>query len=85
MPLPTTGLTPREVARYLRVSPDRVRSWIKAGVLRALNTAPSKLGKPRFIILPADLEQFAARQEARPAAPTKRRSKKHTPIVDYYP
>jgi hypothetical protein len=30
---PARGLTPNELAKVLRVSPDRVRQWITAGQL----------------------------------------------------
>ena len=50
------GLTVKDVARRLRVGTEKVRAWIKAGRLDALNTA--ERGKPRFVIMPEALEDF---------------------------
>jgi hypothetical protein len=78
------GLTPRELARLLRVSPDRVRRWIGSGALLAVNTSDTRSGRPRWVILPDALAAFVrGRQAAPPPAPAKRR--KRTAIVDYYP
>lgn len=79
------GYTPRELARLLRVSPDKVRGWILRGELSAINTASALCGKPRFVVLP---EQLAAwqqeRQAARPAQP-QRRKRRTAGTIDYYP
>ena len=83
--VPARGYTPNELARLLRVSPDKVRSWIKRGELSAIDTARHRCGKPRYIILPHHLTEFekrrrAATPEARPAPRRRRRV-----IKDYYP
>jgi hypothetical protein len=78
------GYKPRELARLLRVSPDRVRAWIRRGELRACNTADVHCGRPRFVVLPDQLADFLrGRQTAPPPAPAKRR--KRTSKVDFYP
>jgi hypothetical protein len=78
------GFTVRELARVLRVSPDRIRSWIKSGQLGAINTASVHCGKPRFVVLPHHLAEFEhSRRVARPSGPV--RKKKRTGGVDYYP
>jgi len=84
-PLPR-GYTPNELARVLRVSPDRVRAWIKAGELSAIDTAPPRSGRPRYVILPVHLEAFERRHRASTTGdkPAPRR-KKQTGIVDFYP
>jgi hypothetical protein len=67
-----------------RVSEDKIRAWIRSGELSAVNTAGPRSNKPRFVILPHALEQFAAaRSPAKPpkAAPRKRR----TARKDYFP
>jgi excisionase family DNA binding protein len=76
-------MTPRELARLLRVSPDRVRAWIATGELPALNVARHRCGRPRFVILPHHLAEWERmRQAAPPAKPPRRR---HRPaVVDYY-
>jgi excisionase family DNA binding protein len=79
-----SGLTPRELARLLRVSPDRIRAIIARGELRAVNMAPTRCGRPRWVILPDALAAFlAGRLASPPPAPAKRR--KRTVMVDYYP
>ena len=44
------GLTVADVARRYRVGEDKVRAWIRGGELKALNTAMSGCGKPRFVV-----------------------------------
>jgi excisionase family DNA binding protein len=81
---PRHGITPREVARLLRVSPDRVRAWIRSGQLGAINTAPARCGRPRFVVLPHHLEAFEqARRAGPPPKPPLRRREMHQ--IDYYP
>jgi excisionase family DNA binding protein len=57
------GYTTHEISGLLRVNVNKVREWIKAGELGALNTAVS--GRKRFIVLP---EHLAAFQQARAVA-----------------
>ena len=79
----TRGLTPRELARVLRVSPERVRGWILCGEIAAINTA-DRGERPRWVILPDQLTALlAARQAKPPVKPVRRR---RTPaLIDYYP
>jgi excisionase family DNA binding protein len=80
------GYTPAELARLLRVSADRIRAWIKRGELRALNVAPGRLGKPRFVVLPHHLEEFERkRRVATPAARPAPRRRQPAGVVDYFP
>jgi len=82
--LPQRGLTPNEVARVLRVSPDRVRSWIAGGQLGAINTASALCGTPRYVVLPQHLAEFElAHRAGPPPKPVRRR--KRTDLVDYFP
>jgi hypothetical protein len=86
MPVDTTtrGLTPNEVARLLRVRPDRVRGWITAGELAAVNTAASKYARPRYVVLPHHLAEFERRRSAaQPPKPPRR--KKLSFAKDYFP
>jgi transposase len=81
---PRRGYTPNELARLLRVSANRVRSWIKTGELGAIDTAQVRCGRPRFVILPHHLAEFERRRQAAPPPrPTRRKKKTH--LVDFYP
>ena len=81
-----TGFTPNELARLLRVSPDKVRLWIKRGELSAIDTAPSHSRKPRFIVLPVHLEEFQQRRRVKTAAPKPaRRRRQPVGEIDFYP
>lgn len=78
------GYTPRELSKLLRVSPDRIRAWIRSGELGAIDTARHRCGKPRFIVLPHHLAEFERR---RTTAPPKRapRRRRQPPAIDFYP
>jgi hypothetical protein len=78
------GQTPNEVARLLRVRPDRVRAWITSGELGAVNTAANTCGKPRFVILPRHLAEWERRRAAAPPPPPPRRRKRFF-ARDYFP
>lgn len=77
------GWTPNELARLLRVSPDRVRGWIVRGELQALNTAATRCGRPRYVVLPHHLAAFEQGRRASEPAPPRRRRRR--PAKDYYP
>jgi excisionase family DNA binding protein len=79
-----SGYTPNELARLLRVSADRVRRWITNGELTALNTAPSRCGRPRYVILPHHLAEFERRRAAAALKPAPWR-RRRTTEVDYFP
>jgi excisionase family DNA binding protein len=79
---PGRGLTPAELARLLRVSPDRVRGWIVRGELPAVNVGSS--GRPRFVVLPHHLTTFErARAAVAPARPRRRRAANG--MTDFFP
>ncbi|HWG41343.1 MAG TPA: helix-turn-helix domain-containing protein [Gemmataceae bacterium] len=80
----TAGLTVREIARRYRVSPDKVRGWIVAGQLRAVNRRDARCGRPSWVIMPEALHDFErGRTVTATTKPVKRR--KRTKMVDYYP
>src|SRR3954468_8693332 len=79
------GYTPNELARLLRVSPDRIRAWIKAGELGALDTARHRCGRPRYVILPHHLTEFEQRRRATTPAAKPLPRRRRTVAVDYYP
>jgi excisionase family DNA binding protein len=82
---PRHGLTPREVARLLRVSPDRVRSWIASGELGAIDTATARCGKPRFVVLPQHLDDFERHRRVSPPPKPIRRRRRQPGTIDFYP
>lgn len=47
-----------EVAKFLRVRPDKVLSWIRSGRLRGYNVAEHETGRPKYRVNPEDLEAF---------------------------
>lgn len=79
------GFTPRELAKVLRVSPERVRGWIQSGELRALNLASARCRKPRYVILPHHLAEFERGRRICPLAKPGPRRKRHQAMIDYYP
>lgn len=78
------GLTVAEVARRYRVSPERVRAWIRSGALRGINRRDIRSGRPSWVILPEALAEFERGRAAAPPAPRPQR-RKRTARVDYYP
>jgi hypothetical protein len=77
-------LTPNEFAARYRVSPDRVRALIRAGKLRALNLAASRVARPKFVIPPEAVREFEAAHSAAPP-PKAARRKRASGMVDYFP
>jgi hypothetical protein len=80
---PQRGLTPREVAQLCRVSPERVRGWIVRGELGAINTADVRCCKPRFVVLPEHMREFALRRKVVPETKPQWRRRLPTGLVDY--
>jgi excisionase family DNA binding protein len=56
-----------EIAKLLKVKPDKIQLWIRNGELEAFNVASKPIGQPRWRI-PADA--LVAFQAKRAAAPT---------------
>jgi hypothetical protein len=77
-------MTVRDLASRLRVSPDKIRGWIKRGELSAINTADAQCGKPRYVVLPEHLAAFERRRVAGPQ-PKPARRRKRSAVVDFYP
>ena len=81
----TCGFTVRDVAMRYRIGEDKVRAWIRAGHLPAINTAANLCGKPRWVITPEALEEFEARRAAGREPKPKRRRGRSSNVKDYYP
>ncbi|VTT99017.1 : HTH_17 [Gemmataceae bacterium] len=79
------GLVVEEVARRLRVSPDKVRLWIRRGELAAVNTADTVCGKPRFVVTPESLAEFERLRSAAAPQPKVVRRRRTTTTIDFFP
>jgi transposase len=78
------GLTVRDVARRYRVGEDKVRTWIRRGELKAINTAAALCGRPRWVV-PADALGEFERRRAGGSPPKRPRRRRRRTVVDYYP
>ena len=79
------GFTTRDVARRYRVGEDKVRGWITRGELKAINTAATLCGRPRWVIPPEALEEFERRRRGGPAPKSRARRRRLANEVDFYP
>ena len=79
--VPARVLTPPEVADQLRVSPDKVLSWIRSGELRAVNVAKRLGGRPRYRVSIEDLAAFMERRAVVPEVKVVRRRRRRDPHV----
>jgi hypothetical protein len=61
-----------------------VRGWIRRGELRAINTAPTPSGRPRFVVTPDSLAEFERSREVT-ALPKPAKRRKRITRKDYYP
>lgn len=73
------SLTPPEVAKLLRVSPETVLGWIRSGELRAFNVASRSSMRPSYRVDPDALEQFKKLRQviSPPPSSRKRRNSKN--------
>jgi hypothetical protein len=69
-------MTPPELARMWRISPDKVLAWIHSGELRATNMAARLGGRARYRIDWTDAVEFEERRAVQPPAKTPRRRQK---------
>jgi hypothetical protein len=83
-PIVAAGLTTRDVARRYRVSEDRVRRWIKAGELKAINTS-DPLCRPRWVVPPEALADFERSRTGGPPPKQPQRRRRLAAPVDYFP
>jgi excisionase family DNA binding protein len=78
------GFSVLEVARRYGIGTGKVRTFIRNGELRAINTALS--GKPQWRILAESLEQFEKSRQSQPPPPKRApRMKRQKGTIDYYP
>jgi hypothetical protein len=82
---PPRGYTAAEVARRLRVSKNKVLTWIRRGELVAVNTATVLCGKPRWVITPDALAAFEKRRAGGPPPEPPARRRRQPAVKDYFP
>lgn len=70
-------MTPPEIAKLLRVSPEKVLAWIRNGRLKAINV--SNRVRPRYRVNHDDLNTFLRTIEVSPAPAVKRQRTKRPP------
>ncbi|MFU7558774.1 helix-turn-helix domain-containing protein [Stieleria sp. JC731] len=68
-------LTPSEIAKLLKVSPETVIGWIRNGELRAVNVG-SGTRRSRFRVSRENLDEFLCLREVQPPAPRQRRRRR---------
>lgn len=81
-------MTVPEVARFLRVRPDKVLAWIRSGRLCGYNIAERENGRPKYRINPDDLEAFTKQRAPLRQAPKGRpagRRRRPIPVVPAWP
>ncbi len=84
MQIASAYLTPPEIARRFSVDAAKILTWIRSGELRAINTATTTGGRPRYRISPADLAAFEASRAAGPQPRVVRRRRKTPGITDFF-
>ena len=85
-PTNTGPMTVPEVAKLLRVRPDKVLAWIRSGRLRGYNVAEKENGRPKYRINPADLEAFIQRRAVTQPAPKGRPAgRRRIPVPKWQP
>ena len=75
-------LTPPKIAKMLGVGMDKVLNWIRKGDLKAINTTAKPGGRPRYRIMPEDLETFKKCRMPQPRPKIQKRQPYHGKI--YY-
>ena len=81
-PSPDQPLTVPEVAKFLRVRPDKILSWIRSGRLRGYNVAEQESGRPKYRVNPDDLQSFMQQRAVTQPAPKGRPIGRHRiPVI----
>jgi hypothetical protein len=78
------ALTPPAIAKRYGVAHKKVREWIEAGELAALNLARSGCERPRYVIMPEAIQRFEQARQVVPVAPTPRRRRRTAAGIKEY-
>lgn len=70
-------LTPPEIAKLLRVAPDKVLGWIRRAELRAVNVGNGT--RPRYRVSREALDAFLQAREVQPPPPRQVRRRREQP------
>lgn len=70
-------LTPPEIAKLLRVAPDKVHGWIRRAELRAINVGNGN--RPRYRVSQESLDAFLQAREVQPPPPRQERRRPDQP------
>jgi excisionase family DNA binding protein len=65
-------LTVPEVAKLLRVRPDKVLTWVRSGKLKGFNVAEKENSQPRYRVSREALGDFIHRRTEYPQASTQK-------------
>jgi len=77
-------LTPPQIARILRVRPDKVRAWIRRGRLRASDMAENRGGPPRYRVEWSDFHDFIQNRLVQPLTPRRRSRPTPEGVTEYF-
>lgn len=78
------ALSVKQVAEKLAIRTHLALALIRSGELRGVDVSLMPGGRPRWRILPDDLEVFLARRAHQTAAPRRRRRKLRTNVKAYF-
>jgi len=77
-------LTPPQVAKRLRVSPDKVLAWIRSGELRAVDVASRGASRPRYRVTLDELRVFENRRSTHSSPTPPPRRSRDTNVKRYF-
>lgn len=81
----TKCYSPPEISKMMRVSITKILGDIANGSLRAINMASAGCQRPRWKILPVDLEIYLSRRSNSPIAKAPQlRRKKNEHVIDFF-
>ena len=77
-----------EIAKMLKVKPDKIQLWIRTGELDAFNVASKPIGQPQWRVAAEALVAFQAKRAAvlaeAPASLPKRRVRRVRPAMEEF-
>jgi hypothetical protein len=78
------GYSVADLCRRWRVSPDKIRAFLRKGELVAVNLASNLAGRPQWRITHESVERFELRRSSAPPPKVPRR-RRRPELVDYFP